>query len=143
VNYKWVQDETYLVNFDDSAFMDIGGNYSDSTTLRVKVRMAEDYGILILDVNMTDNKGQTIIQLMTDKDVLLEEKIILASEKIRFGYLLPGNYKLKAIHDLNMNGKWDPGNYREKLLPEMVEYFTLPLSIRANWDQQEEWQLEK
>jgi hypothetical protein len=143
VNYKWIQDETYLVNFDDSAFMDIGGNYSDSTTLRVKVRMAEDYGILILDVNMTDNKGQTIIQLMTDKDVLLEEKIILASEKIRFGYLLPGNYKLKAIHDLNMNGKWDPGNYREKLLPEMVEYFTLPLSIRANWDQQEEWQLEK
>jgi hypothetical protein len=143
VNYKWVPDETYVVNFDDSAFMDLSGAYSDSTSFRFKVRTAEEYGILILKVHFNGLEGSCIMQLMTDKDKLIEEKSLSASGTIRFDHLMPGNYKLKAIHDVNSNGQWDTGKYNSGILPEIVEYYKAPLTIRANWDMQEEWQLEK
>jgi hypothetical protein len=56
--------------------------------------------------------------------------------------VLPGNYKLRAIFDENSNGKWDAGNYYWRMLPEVVEYYPVTLSVRANWDMQEEWKIE-
>ena len=123
--------------------MDISGAYNDSTSIRFKVRLAEDYGILILKIIGNGSESPCIIQLMTEKDVLIEEKTIAGTGIIRFEHILPGNFKLKAIHDTNGNGKWDTGDYSEGVLPENVEYYKAPLSIRANWDMQEEWQLEK
>jgi uncharacterized protein (DUF2141 family) len=143
VNYKWVPNETYIVNVDDSAFMDIGGAFNDSTFFRFKVRTAEEYGILIVKVRSQEAEGKCIIQLMTDKDILVEEKMVEASGTVKFENIMPGNYKLKAIHDANSNGKWDPGKYNKGVQPEKVEYYKAPLSIRANWDMQEEWILER
>jgi hypothetical protein len=55
---------------------------------------------------------------------------------------MSGVYKLKVIYDRNSNGKWDTGNYSKHSQPEKVDYYTAPLNIRANWDQQEEWNLD-
>jgi hypothetical protein len=102
----------------------------------------EEYGVLILKVDRPEKEDVCIIQLMTDKDKLVQEKAVSGSGMIRFEYIMPGNYKLKAIHDTNANGKWDSGNYSSGLLPEKVEFFNAPLNLRANWDMQEEWRLE-
>ena len=143
IEFKWSPDERYHLMIEDSAFCDLNGSYNDSTSIKFKVRAMEDYGILIINITLTDASGQYIIQLMTDKEIVIQQKIINLSEMVRFEYLMPGNYKLKAIFDANSNGKWDTGNYGIISLPEQVEYYTPALSIRANWDLQEEWLLNK
>ncbi len=141
ITYNWKPGESYQLIINDSAFCDISAAYNDSTSVKFKVRSPEDYGILIMDITLPESKGQFIVQLMTDKEIVEQQKIIKSSGQVRFEYLMPGNYLLKVIYDSNANGRWDPGNYGRNALPERVEYYTPVLSIRANWDMQEEWQL--
>jgi len=141
VSYKWLEKESYKLLAEDSAFCDLSGLYNDSVLFVFKVKSVEDYGVLIMDIILPGKSGQYIIQLMDEKDKIIQEKILIHSGINRFEYLKPGNYKLKSIFDANSNGKWDTGKYIKNLLPELVEYYTLPLSIRANWDLQEEWKI--
>lgn len=142
VNHKWLEKESYKLLVIDSAFRDLNGLYNDSAFIAFKVKTLEDYGVLLLDIVLPDEPGQFIIQLLDDKENIIREKITATSGLLRYEYLNPGNYKLKAIFDVNFNGKWDTGNYKKNELPEMIEYYSLPLSIRANWDLEEEWLLE-
>lgn len=141
VNYKWREKEVYKFLAADSAFVDLNGEYNDSLFISFKVKSLEDYGVLMLDVKFPEMPGQYIIQLLDEKDNVIRENILTKSGSSRFDFLVPGNYKLKSIYDANSNGKWDTGNYKKNLLPELVEYYPLPLSVRANWDLQEEWLL--
>jgi len=142
IDYKWLAGEFYVILIDDSAFCDLSGAYNDSTAVKFKVRNYEDYGVLLMDIGLPRSSGQYIIQFMTDKEIELKHQVITSSNQVRFEYLMPGNYKLKAIFDTNSNGKWDTGNYRKNSLPERVEYYTPALNIRANWDLQEGWKIE-
>lgn len=142
INYKWMPGEIYSLAVDDSAFCDLSSHYNDSLVFRFKVRTPEDYGTLIINLQVPGSSGQFICQLLTDKEFFINEKTISQPGIIRFEYLIPSNYLLKVIYDVNKNGKWDPGNYSRKQMPEKVEYFSTPVSIRANWELQEDWKLE-
>lgn len=142
INYKWMPGEIYSLAVDDSAFCDLGNNYNDSLVFRFKVRTPEDYGTLIINLQVPGSTEQFICQLLTDKEFFIREKAISQSGMIRFEYLIPSGYLLKVIYDTNKNGRWDPGNYSRKQMPEKVEYFSTPVSIRANWELQEDWKLE-
>jgi uncharacterized protein (DUF2141 family) len=60
---------------------------------------------------------------------------------VAFNYLLPGNYRLKVIFDRNNNKNWDTGHYILGIQPEPVYFFPKEITIRANWDIMEEWNL--
>jgi len=142
VIHSWNQGETYQLIIEDSALCDIGGSCNDSTFVRFRVRSVEDYGLLLLNLILPDSvSGKYIIQLMNDKETLIRQEIVDVSGILRFEYLMAGNYKLKAIFDANENGRWDTGKYGTNSLPEQVEYYPPTLTIRANWEQQEDWQL--
>ncbi|MFO7614012.1 MAG: hypothetical protein R6W71_05160, partial [Bacteroidales bacterium] len=133
--------ESYRVTALDSAFTDLAGRVNDSTSFHFRVRTPADYGQLVMNISLPDESGQYIIQLMSDKEVVLREKIITQPGPLAFKNLMPGTYKLKAIADWNANRTWDTGRYRQKLLPEPVEYLPAPITIRANWDLEEEWMI--
>jgi uncharacterized protein (DUF2141 family) len=142
ISYKWQQKELYKLLIADSAFYDLKGSYNDTTYISFKVRSVEDYGNLLMEIKLPSGPGQYIVQLMDEKENIWQQKIMKKPGVCRFEYLKPGNYKVKLIFDANSNGKWDTGNYRKNLLPELVKYYALPLNIRANWDLQEEWNLQ-
>jgi len=131
--------ESYRVTALDLAFTDLTGRVNDSTSFHFRVRTPADYGQLVMNISLPEKSGQYIIQLMTDKEVVLREMIITQPGPLAFKNLMPGKYKLKAIADWNANGIWDTGRYRQKLLPEPVEYLPASITIRANWDLVEEW----
>ena len=139
IEQKWLPDAFYQLIIEDSAFCDLNESYNDSTSVSFKVRTPEDYGILLLNVTLPDTSGQYIIQLMSEKEIIIQEYIVTHSGMIRFEFLKPGKYLLKAIFDTNSNSKWDIGKFGQNQLPEKVEYYTPALVIRANWDLQEEW----
>ena len=63
------------------------------------------------------------------------------NQRLSFEYLNPGDYQLKVIYDYNENHKWDPGDYIYNIQPERVDFLEKILTIRANWDIEEEWEL--
>jgi hypothetical protein len=143
VDQKWKPGEFYHVMIEDSAFHDLGGSYNDSTSFKFKVRFPEDYGILLMDIAVPEHPGDLIVQVMTDKEFIVSQKIMKENGIIRFDYLMPGNYKLKLIFDDNSNGKWDTGSYPEQSLPERIEYYSTGITVRSNWELQEEWKIDR
>jgi hypothetical protein len=76
---------------------------------------------------------------MDEKGKVSESKNMKGTDKIIFDFLAPQKYTLKAIVDKNGNGKWDTGNYLKHLQPEETIFYTLPIQLRSNWDQEVTW----
>ncbi|MCD4745231.1 MAG: Ig-like domain-containing protein [Bacteroidales bacterium] len=141
INYEWEQNFNYTIFIKDSIFKDILNQSNDTTIINFKTRSFTDYGFFVLNIKLEDINGHYIIQLLDEEEQVLDEKIITDNEIIKYEYLNPGNYKLKAILDVNNNLKWDTGDYLKKTEPEKVFYFPGIINIRANWDVEEDWEL--
>jgi len=133
--------EKYKVVVRDSTFFDIYGNTNDSLVKEFSTTEMREYGSfkLILDNTKAEN---LIIQLLNDKDAVLEEHKVLGAQTIIFPHLNDGKYKIKAIVDANNNGRWDNGYFIKRIQPEKVFYFPHVLDIRANWDIEQTWIIE-
>ena len=139
VRYRWTEGKPYLLFLPDSALMSLNGLANDTLRLRFKTAEARVYGNLKINVEVPEGTPQLIVQLMTEKEKVVEERTVKETGRISFDYILPANYKLKAILDRNSNGRWDSGDYFRKIQPELVVYFPRTLELRANWDIEETW----
>jgi hypothetical protein len=52
---------------------------------------------------------------------------------------MPNDYYLRMYIDANDNGQWDTGNYKQKRDPEQVYYFPSKITLRANFDIEQDW----
>ncbi|MEI6455162.1 MAG: Ig-like domain-containing protein [bacterium] len=141
IDRKWKEEKRYKIIFPDSICYGINNLTNDSLKIEFMTRGQKDFGSIILDLNVDARPGHYIVQLLTEKEGLIEERFMDRNMKVRFDYILPGKYKIKAILDRNLNRRWDTGNYRLDLQPEEVYYFSKTLEIRANWDIEENWTL--
>ncbi len=140
IRYKWQEEKSYKLMIPDSVFFGIQDITHDTIRQEFKTKGEKDFGNLIVMMNMEKRPGQYIVQLMSDNEsVIYESRIITGSGKIRFDFMPPGKYKLKAINDRNRNNRWDTGNYKLNIQPEEVLYFPKAAEIRANWDVEETW----
>ena len=105
----------------------------------VNVREKDYYGVFTLDFKPKNDSVNYIIQLLSEDDKILREKLVFGNQKINFSKLQPGKYKVRVIQDLNKNGKWDTGDYYKNLQPENVNYFSNKIEIRSNWEMEEEF----
>jgi len=141
ITHKWAEEKPYTLIIPDSCFFAINQLTNDSLVLAFRTRATKEFGSLTLSLNLDSRQGQYIVQLVTEKETLMEEQIVTKSGKVKFEYIMPGKFKIKVITDRNRNQRWDTGNYRKKLQPESVNYFSKTIEIRANWDVEESWEL--
>ena len=143
--YRFVDDydseKSISIIFPDSTFFGFSGLTNDTTRISYRVAAIEEYGNLYIDIWSLSNSYPILIQLLTDKETLVEQRVLRQDEELVFENLVPAKYKLKAVYDTNNNGRWDSGNFLQKIQPEKVVYFEKTLEIRANWDFEEEWEL--
>jgi hypothetical protein len=139
--HKWKEESKYKVIIPDSTFYGINNITNDSLILDFKTRSAREYGSLKLSIKIKETGANYIIQLLNEKDVILDERRLTGSENIEFNYLDARNYRIKAINDHNKNGRWDTGDYLNKIQPEKVTIFPRMIEIRANWEVEEAWEL--
>jgi hypothetical protein len=139
--HKWKKSTAYSLLIRDSTFIDIHNQQNDSLLMKFTSKSPEDYGNLILNVTLINTDISHIIQLISGEMVIREAQL-KSSEKLSFSYLAPGKYTLKMIDDSNNNGKWDTGDYIYNIQPETVRFFPAEITVRANWDIEEEWRLE-
>jgi hypothetical protein len=140
LNFKLEPQTAYQLSMDTMAFTSIYQQVSDSTGFKFQSQKDDYYGKIKLKV--TNVKGQMILQLLKDKETIVQQKFIQKDQEVIFDYLEPGKYKIKVIYDRNLNKVWDTGNYAKKIQPEKVLYFIKEIPIRSNWEDEESWELE-
>ncbi|MCT4615786.1 MAG: Ig-like domain-containing protein [Marinifilaceae bacterium] len=134
---KWKPDTKYVLNIDSLAFSSLYGLNNQKQDLNIKTRDLEYYGKLFLNVKSVETN--LIIQLLKgDQEQIIEEKYTAENGTVTFDYLKPDVYYIKVIEDRNNNGKWDTGDYINKIQPEYVHYFRKELKIRSNWELEED-----
>lgn len=141
IKHKWREGDKYLLEIPDSTFTSIFGHFNDSAGYKFTAITEAESGLLKINTELSV-PGNYIIQLLDDKEVLLEERMINENSILSFNYLSARKYKLKAIFDLNGNGKWDTGNFLKKRQPEPVSYFQKEIEMRINWSIEEDWIVE-
>ena len=134
IPYKWEPEKEYRLTIDSAAFTDVYGASNDVTEATLKVRSLEDYSTLIVKMENIDYRAR--IQLLSEKDVVLRE-LPVKDEGARFEYLKPTTYYMRLYLDLNGDGKWTTGDWMKHRAPEPVFYFSGKLTLRANWDFEE------
>lgn len=138
----FVEDSSYKLLIPQGVFEQYDGLKNDTNLFTFHVLSTRDYGTLKLKVKLKQS-GNYLLQLMDEKEAVLNEKHLVNSEVIFYELLKPGNYKFKLIADENNNGKWDTGKFLLKQQAEKTYYFPSVLTVRSNWDMDEIWDLSK
>lgn len=133
LNFKREADEEYQFLLKAGAVTDFFEKANDSLNFKINSNSLENYGNLLVNlqnvkrfpviVELTNEKGETLISAVTDKNTSLN-----------FNLIQPAKYTLRAIYDDNKNGVYDPGNFLAKQYAEEVIYFSKEVDVRANWD---------
>lgn len=131
--------KNYLFITDSAAFSNIYGEYSDSAGMRFSIMPPEAYGKLILEIK--GYEGSKIIQLMDNTEKLIRQIYLKTNRKVEFALLEKGKYRIRAIFDLNNDGKWTTGNFDLHRQPEPVQYYPEEIEIKENWDVIDVWEL--
>jgi hypothetical protein len=135
VSYPWKFATKYRLIIPQASIKDSLNNILLKTdTLVFTTKKEEAYNSANIRIKGFENLKNPILQLSQDNKVKFSYPIVSALLTIK--QLPLGEYTLTVLLDNNNNGKWDTGAYygKQKLQPEIVQWFTTPLSIRANWD---------
>jgi uncharacterized protein (DUF2141 family) len=134
-NEKKKKKEKPYLHIGKGALVSYPSDSSKSITKEITILKEEDTGLVTGKIE-TDEKN-FIIQLLTTNDQLIKE--VKNKKDFIIKLLKPDTYKVRIIIDTNGNGKWDAGNFLQKIEPEKIIYFkseenkyTFP--IRANWE---------
>lgn len=128
----------YHVRIPDSVFVGLSGLSNDTIDLSFKIPALSDYGSLMMNIQ-TDVEAPILIQLLNPKGDLIEQRTINGNQKLVFERMKPAKFLMKAVVDVNNNGRWDTGELLKKREAERVYFFEKELEVRANWDLEEEW----
>ncbi len=139
VNTELKPGKNYLFITDSAAFSSIYGGYSDSAGIKFSVITPEKFGKLTLDI--TGYEGGKIIQLLDNTEKLVRQAYLKNNGKLEFPLLEKGKYRIRAIFDLNNDGKWTTGDFDIHRQPEPVSYYREEIEIKENWIITQPWQL--
>ncbi len=132
--------EKYKLLLRDSCFFDLYNATNDTLENEFFTTEMRQYGSMQLIVNY-NGEGPLIVQLLNSSDAVIMEHFINSSDTINYPYLPEGKYKIKAISDKNNNRKWDIGDLQKRIQPEAVYYIQQLIDIRANWDNEQIWDI--
>jgi len=121
------------------AFKDIFGIATDSSLYRFTVATEDDYGSI--KVKLSGYEGDVIIQLIDDMEKVIRESYITSPGEVDFPLLDKGQYRLKAIFDLDSNRVWSTGDFNAAIEPEPVTYYPSKLEVKINWALEQDWDL--
>ncbi len=127
---EWRPEETYKILIDSASIVGLYGLHNDA--LEHEIRFAPLNTYSTFTVNVANPKSSYLIELLDNKgDITRCGRI--EEGKVDFFFLIPGKYYVRLIDDVNMNGKWDTGEYAEKRQPEKVYYINKVFDLKQDW----------
>ncbi|MGV3760894.1 Ig-like domain-containing protein [Parapedobacter sp.] len=138
LRYNWRPKRDYILTLEEGAFVGYFSDKNKPITKTFTMDETEDFGDIVLKINVPDTAHQYLIQLINEKmDVIHRSVPISKSTDIPFRQFPGGKYTIRVVYDENNNHKWDTGDVYETKQPERVWYLGKTFIIRANWEQEE------
>lgn len=108
-----------------------------SKQLEVKPKIYEDDQLGTILVKATSDYPNFIVELLDKNYKVVERRY--NETNIRFNKLIPQDYFIRIIGDINNNKFWDAGNIHLNLTPEPIEYYIningkKNIPLRANFE---------
>ena len=126
------EDQIYKIQLLPGAFTDFYEASNDTLRYAIRTKPISDYGTLTMTlVNMP--QIPIIVQFVNEKYTVLQEKYLTQNEPVLFDYIIPGKYYVRIVYDENENGKWDSGNFLERIAPEKIIYYPSKIEVNTNW----------
>ena len=143
IKFEVSPSDNYRILILPNAIKDIKGVSNDTLQFNLTSQSLEDYGNIFLDV-IRNTQSKFILHLINSNgDIVRQYDNVDQNTTYNFEYIRPGEYSFRLIEDLNKNNIWDTGNYLQRVKPEPVYYFPSELEVRANWDLNETFDLNK
>ena len=136
-NFDKKENTNYTLQIPDSAFQDIFGTWNIKFTYKFKTTSKDNYGNLnVILKPQIPEKNYVIKILDASSDALIKEIRMSheAEKKVTIENAPAGNYKVAVIEDTNGNGKWDTGNFKNKIQPEKVYTYKDTYTLKGGWD---------
>lgn len=136
----WKPDAEYSLEIDSAAIEDIYGLTIKPFKQGLKVKSEDEFSTFIVNLSGIADTSIVVVQLLNGSDAVAKEQ---KAEKntVKFLYVTPGKYYLRAFVDSNGNGVWDTGDYDAGLQPEAVYYYSEETECKAKWDVTRNWNL--
>ncbi len=130
----------YWIQFEDSALIDIFGNYNKAWSFWIQTGKETDYGNL--KVKKEDREAYLIIEVVdADRNVIEKAYLSSSNPSHTFEQLTKGNYTILGVIDANKNGYWDSGDYSKRIQPEKKIILKDNIEIKGGWDVEAEIKL--
>lgn len=133
---EWHPGDKYKFEADSNAVTSVLGKVSTAIKKEIPVTPEEEFSSLFIRLILPDTAA--IVQLMDNSDKVVRSAKAV-NNRADFFYLKPGEYYLRLFIDRNNDGKWTTGDYTANRQPEEVFYFPKPLTLRARWEVEQDW----
>jgi len=137
INHQWENNKTYELTILPNAFTNLDGATNDTLKYNFKGANPEQFGVVKLA--LTGVTPNVLVELLSDKESVVTQKVVDEDGEIAFSYIKPGKYFIRFILDSNRNGQWDTGWYLKNQQPETVFIYqdqneNKEIQVRANWE---------
>ena len=134
----WEPGQQYRFEIDSATVHGALGHTNRPVSQDIRIRKEEEFGTLFIHVIHPDTG--IVVQLLngSDKPVAIERTN--AEGRADFYYVKPGIYYLRCFVDSNGDGVWTTGDYDAGLPPEETHYFPQPLTVKALWELNQDWE---
>ncbi len=139
-DYIQEENEKYTLELLPGAIEDDYNTKTDSLKFDYSTGAISDFGNLKLRLKNV-KKFPFVIQILNNSGVVVGEKYCTKETEMYFEAIQPSNYQVRLFYDDNNNQIWDSGNFKTKLQPEEMIYFPTLIDVRANWDVDQELEL--
>jgi hypothetical protein len=141
IKYKWLPGNSYRFMVDSAAFHSYTELANNKMGVSFKIKNLEEYGNLLIRLNGLESGKPAFVELLSSSDAPLRKAKVINDGAV-FMHLDPGKYYARIIMDANDNGKWDTGDYYQKIQPEEVYYYDRYIEIKEFFDITEEWNID-
>lgn len=132
-DFEKKEKDRYNITVFPEAFQDFYGKANDTLNFKISTKSLSAYGTVKLEL-INAPKHSLLVQLVDKKGEVKYEQKGKGKTIFDFQNLNPTTYNLRVVFDVNENGKYDTGNYLNKIQPERISYYPEEIEIRANWD---------
>ena len=140
-DFKQEENEKYTIELAPGAIEDDYNTKTDSLKFDLAKGEISDFGNLRLRIKNT-KKFPFVVQIVNSTGDIVGEKCCTKETEMYFEAIQPSTYQVRLFYDDNNNQIWDSGNFKTKLQPEEMIYFPALIDVRANWDVDQELELE-
>ncbi len=137
IKNTWQENTAYkLIIPVDFATDTVGTALAKPDTILFKTKKEGDYGSIKINFSKLEKFKNPVLQFVTNNEVVYSYPLKSPDWSVKL--FNPGDYELKILDDINLNGYWDPGNYEMKKQPEKVYNIPQKITIRANWENEKD-----